>query len=278
MRARMLAVLVGLLLVHEGPAQTPVGRLRWQAGQVLTYRAEQATVATETTAGGTVETRATLGLVKRWQVAEVDARGVATLHLSLAALRHETVTPAGETLLFDSAAPDKSDPQLREQMGRFVGPRLAVLRVDGRGQVVEVKESAHGPASRFHNELPFALLLPESGPAAGQAWERNYQITLDPPYGAGDKYDATQKYECKNVADGVAVVRLTTALKAQPKATADQVPLLKLQPEGEVYFDVANGRLKHVRLKVEKELSGHQGDGSNLKFQSTYSEDFVGDK
>ncbi len=227
LRAGVLTVTAALLLAPAAPAQTGAVRFRWQPGQVLTYRVEQATTASDVTADGKVETTTKLGNLKRWQVLAVDPQGVATLQLSLAALRIETTSPKGEVLLFDSANLDKSNPQMRDQLAQYVGPPLAVLRIDARGQVVEVKESKHGPASRFESEQPFVIALPEDGPKAGQSWERSYHVTLDPPQGTGEKYDAVQKYTCKAAGDAV-VITLSTALKTQPENVLDRVPLLQM--------------------------------------------------
>ena len=82
-----------------------------------------------------------------------------------------------------------------------------------------------------------------TGPRTGQEWQRDYKITLEPPSGAGEKYDAVQKYVCKSVTDGVAVTAMTTDLKTPPPS-AEQAALLQLQPEGEIVFDLKAGRLK----------------------------------
>jgi hypothetical protein len=275
MRTWIAAVLVGLVLAITAAAQSNPVRFRWQAGQVLTYRVEQTTAVAEQVGEEKTSSKSRMTLLKRWQVQGIDGAGVATLQLSLAALRLETTTPGGETLLFDSTNLDRSSPQLREQMERFVGVPLAVLRVDGRGQVVEVKESKFGPASRYQNELPFTLLLPEKGPAAGEAWERAYQMTLDPPQGAGEKYDALQKYVCTKTAGNALTVSLSTTLKAVPESVADQLPLLQYQPQGEIVFDIERGLLLSARTSVDRELTGHQGAGSRYHFQSTYLEEYV---
>ncbi len=251
--------------------------LHWQAGQVLTYRVEQATLASDTTGDGKVESRTRLNLLKRWQVVSVDAAGVATLQLSLASLRLETTTPGGDKLLFDSIEPEKGTPELRQQLSAFVGKPLALLRVDGQGRVIEVKESKFGPPSRYENELPFVGVLPAEGPKAGQEWTREYKITLEPPHGAGEKYDAIQKYVCKGVTDGVAVTAVTTELKTPPPV-AEQAALLQLEPEGEIVFDLKAGRLKSASLKIDREVKGHQGEGSSYHVLSTYSEEYIGDR
>lgn len=266
---------LGVLMFVAGAQAQETARLRWQMGQTLTYRVEQKTLASEVVNGNNADNRTQLNLTKRWTVAAVDPMGVATLHLAMVAMRIETTTPAGDTLLFDSANPDKGTPQLREQMSKYLGQTLAVLRVDGLGKVIEVKESKFGPATRYDSEPPFVGVLPASGPVVDQAWERAYQITLAPPLGAGEKYSAVQKYSCKTLADNLATVAVTTEVKDLPAAVADQLPLLQSQPEGTIVFDVKNGWLVSAALKIDKELKNHQGEGSRYKFTSSYVEQLV---
>ena len=277
----MLRVLTPLVVVVCGaqaaPAQT-AWRFRWQAGQVLTYRVEQQTRSLEVDAKGKVETKARVRLIKRWQVLAVDKDGIATLRHSLVSLRLENTAPSGEVIVFDSADPDKSDPQLREQMAPMIGVPLSTLRVDGLGRLVQVKESKFGPASRYEAELPFLIALPGTEARPGQSWQRAYQITVEPPQGTGEKYQATQTYSCQRVEGVGAYLRLKTELKTLPEALGDQIPLLRLQPEGEAIFDLRAGRLHAARLTVRKELKGHQGAGSSYLFESTYTEQYAGDK
>jgi hypothetical protein len=266
-----------MILVLPVSAQTPAWRFHWHVGQELIYRVEHTSSAADVTRSGTSETTTKLNLTKRWQVLAVDHAGIATLQLSLDALRLETSIPNRDALLFDSAHPEKGDPHLRAELARFVGQPLAVLCVDGQGRVIEVKESKHGPASRFESEPPFVINLPAEGPASGQSWERPYRITLEPPQGTGEKYDALQSYTCRSIAGGVATIAMTTALKTMPESLLDRVPLLQMQPEGEVVFDTREGRMIRASLRIEKELKGHQGEGSSYRFQSTYTEEYAGD-
>jgi hypothetical protein len=239
-RAWLLTVLGGLVLTSAASAQTAACRFRWQPGQVLIYKVEQITSASETVGDTKVDTSTRLSNVKRWQVLGVDAGGVATLQLSLQALRLETTTPNGDVLIFDSANLDQSHPQMREQLVKYVGQALAVIRVHPSGKVIEVKESKHGPASKFETEPPFSVTFPETEVKPGQGWERAYTI------------------------------------KTQPEAVADRVPLLQILPEGEVVFDLQLGCIRSARLQIEKELQNHQGEGSSYKFKSSYVEEYLG--
>ena len=276
-RMGMTAGVALLAAAALASAQTAPGRLHWQAGQVLTYRVEQVTVAADVVGDSKAETKTRLNLIKRWQVISVDAAGAATLQLSLAMLRLETNTPGGDKLLFDSASPDKNTPELRTQLSGYVGKALALLRVDNQGRVLEVKQSKFGPASRYENELPFVGVLPADGPKEGQEWRRDYKITMEPPNGAGEKYDAVQKYVCKSAADGLLTATMTTELKKPPTA-AEQASLLQLLPAGEIVFDLKAGRLKSASLKIDKEVKGHQGAGSSYHVQMTYNEEYIGDR
>jgi hypothetical protein len=276
-RTGSLALLAGMMAAPVVAAQTAT-HFHWQPGRVFTYAVAQVTTVSEVVEGNKVETTTKLNNNKRWQVLAVDAAGVATLQLSLTALRMETTTPRGDVLLFDSAQPDKSDAQLREQLGRYVGQPLIVLRIDGLGHVIEVKECKYGPPSRFESEPPFVFTLPGDALKVGRSWDRNYRMTLEPPQGTGEKYEATQKYLCKSIANGATLVALTTTLKTQPEALADRVPLQQMLPEGEIVFDTELGLLRSARLQIDKELKGHQGENSSYHFQSSYTEQYTGNK
>src|SRR5439155_11719066 len=112
----------------------------------------------ETVEGNTVEVATKLDIIKRWEVVDRDANGIATLRLSLAALRTEQKRPNGEVLLFDSEDLDSGTPELREQLSKHVGQTIAVVRVEPTGKVIDVKQ---GPANRFEAEPPFTVVLPK---------------------------------------------------------------------------------------------------------------------
>jgi hypothetical protein len=274
----LIPALVVLAVTSAAPAQTAGWRFRWEKGQVLTYRVEHDSSVTEVIDGKTSGFSSKLTLVKRWQVKDVDGDGVATLEMSLTAMRHEMTPPDGKTLVFDSADPDKSDGAMKADLSKYVGAVLAVLRVDGFGRVVEVKESKHGPASKYESDLPFKLVLPAAEVKEGAAWDRKYKVTLEPPQGTGEKFDAKQTYTCRSVKDGAATVAFTTTILNPPESVADQRPLLPAQTGGTVVFDVKSGLMKSAKVVIEKELKGYQGEGSSYRLQSSYTEEYVGDK
>lgn len=266
--------MVGLLLAAS-LASAQDFQFKWQTGQVLSYRVEHVTSATDTIKDSKAESATKMSTIKRWQVLAVDQAGVATLQLSLASLRMEVTPPSGQPLFFDSADPEKSNPEMREQLMRYVGQPLASLRIDHKGRVLEVKESQFGPASRFESELPLTVAFPDETPRVGQAWRRDYRITVEPPKGVGEKYDASQTYTLKRIDSGVATMAIITTVPKLPEALTDQIPILQLQPTGEILFDMQKGVLRSAKLRVDKEIKNHQGEGSSYHFQSTYTTELV---
>lgn len=277
-RAFIPALAAVLAVTSAAPAQSSGWHFRWEKGRVFTYRVEHVSSATEIIDGKTSGFSSKLTLVKRWQVKDVDAGGVATLEMSLTAMRHEITPPDGKPLTFDSADPDKGDAAMKADLAKYVGPVLAVLRVDGYGRVIEVKESKYGPASKFESDLPFKLVLPAGEVKEGAAWERKYKVTLEPPQGTGEKFDAKQTYTCQSIKDGTATIAFTTDVLNPPESVADRRPLLTAQTEGTVVFDGKAGLMKSAKVVIEKELKGYQGEGSSYRLKSNYIEEYKGDR
>src|SRR5262249_34581283 len=96
-RTWIFAVLATCVAVSPAAAQDiQYGwRFRWQPGQILYYRVDHHTNVSETVSGNKVETMSKLALIKRWEVTAVDPQGVATLKLSVTAMRHEQSRPNG---------------------------------------------------------------------------------------------------------------------------------------------------------------------------------------
>lgn len=265
---RLLTLLLLPLLPALAPSQEP-WQFRWTKGAKLDYQVRHVTEVAEVVDGKKFDSTSRLSLVKRWTVLDVDTAGVATVQLSLVAMRNEQVRPTGETILFDSQDLEKSNPELREAMSKFIGKTLAVLRLDRNGQLVEVKE---GSAAKYEAEPPFVVVLPGIAPKAGQAWVRSFNITLEPPLGTGEKIAASQRYDCAAVTGKLATLKISTEVKKVLETPREQIPVYQKMAQGQAIFDTALGRLHAVNLTIDRIVENHEGPGSTYRFQSTYTE------
>lgn len=269
----LLIAFAGSSLAEEKPP-----RFRFTRGDTLAYRVQQITSAVETTQNEktkkaeTSKTLTRLTLEKTWTVSESDAQGRTTLELRLSSMKLERELPNGETDVFDSA---KGEDANAAELRKLIGPILAVIRIDERGDVVEVKESKFGPASRYAADLPFKMVLPEKSAKQGDNWKRDYAIKLDPPAGTGESYASQQSYTLKPPTNGFVVVGVETTVKDPPSQSADMIPLLPFLTQGDVYFDASTGCYYGARMKTERTLDGHLGEGSKYVYVSTYAEDLV---
>jgi hypothetical protein len=267
-----------LLLLITSPAAAEPPRFRLQPGQVLTYTADHVTRVAEVTLDDETKQPVTDARVtkvrttKRWEVKAVDA-GVATLELTVTALRQEIVRPGpadkdGNPTL-DRTVIDSATDEGKAVLTGTLNKPVATVRVDAQGRVVEAS------VDRFQAEPPFRLTLPEALPAVGGTWERAFPITAPPPIGTGEKYDAVQTYTLKGAKDGYAVVGVATALRSPPKDPAELPPLVGLLWEGEAYFHPATGRYGGCRLTVKREVANHRGEGTKYVYVGEYTEGAV---
>jgi hypothetical protein len=267
----LFALALALTFTLPTFAQVP-WQFRWQKGQVLTYKIKHVTSVVEIVEKSTNTSNSSLDLVNRWHVADVDAKGVATLTLTLVSMRNEQKRANGDTLLFDSLDLEKSTPELREQMNKFIGKTVANVRMDSYGRVLEVKQ---GAKATFETEPPFLVVFPAAKAEAGQAWRRQFDVVLDPPYGTGEKLAAEQRYDCKKIEAGKATLAVTTHFKTMPENVRDRLPLLQKDVQGEFVFDLTAGRLISAQLNIDKTIENHQGKGSSYQFKSQYTRQLV---
>ena len=271
--AAAFAVLAGVAVAQPPSGVAPL-RFKWEANQTLTYKVVQATTVQETTIDEktekpvTTEAKTNLALVRKWTVKGVDAGGVATLEMAITAMRTDIRQPDGMVVTRDSANAEHA-----KEMAEFLNKPIVTVRVDTQGRLVEVKEAKNGSAARLHAELPFRMTLPDAGPTVGQTWDRPFSMKLDPPQGTGESHDFVQKYTCKAAKDGLTTLGVETTLKAPPKTTGEQVPLVPMLWTGDVYFHAPTGRYYAARLTAKSELTNHLGDGTKFVYQSTYGED-----
>jgi hypothetical protein len=272
-RHGFLAALLLFPLAARADAQA--WRFQFQKGEALTTKVEHGTLVSETVAGRKTDITSKLLIVKRWKVVDIDAQGTATLEQTLLSMRNEQTRPGAdmkpETLLFDSNNLAQSTPELKGMM-KFINVPVASIRVDGLGRVVEV---ISGPKDRYDAEPPFAMMLPGQPAQIGQAWVRPFTITLDPPLGVGEKYQAEQRVRLAKIEGGKAFVDLATTIKNPPETAAEKVPLIQKEMQGQLLFDIGRGRVDAVRLAVDKTIENHQGQNSSYRFASTFSEQLV---
>ena len=251
-------------------------RFAWKAGDVHTYKVTQTTTVDELTVDEgakkptAVKTVTTLTTTKAWTVKEVHKDGSATLELTVAALKQEVTQTVGDRKPVRRVI-DSADPEDAKGMPFLKGAVLTAT-VDATGKVVGAKSDQPGAAERLEAELPFRLVWPAKMPAVNDAWERAFAVTLPPPLGAGERFDATQTYTYRGAKDGYAVVGVKTALKEPPADPAVVPAVAPVLWEGDLFFHTKSGRYHGAKLTAKREVANHRGDGTRFTYASEYTE------
>ena len=115
--------------------------------------------------------------------------------MSLDSLQMETRPPRGETVIFDSAQPDKSSERAcRRKTCQIHRPGvLTIVQIRRPGATSCVEREQLRLRARCNAICRSSSSLPAAAVAAGQSWERAYAIKLEPPQGAGES-----STPCKN--------------------------------------------------------------------------------
>lgn len=264
---------VVLLCGSSAVAGEPL-RFQFRPGEALTYTVRHMTTVVETTLEEgtnrpvTAATVTKLTVTRRWDVKAVDPAGVATLELTVTAMRQQITRPGppgkdGKPTI-DSEVLDSATPEGREQMAAFLGKPIATVTVDPQGRV---RDATGPPAERLRVELPFRLTLPD----AGERWERAFAQKLP----TGEQYDFTQTFAVKGEAAGTVTIRVATAPKATPADPGEWPTLAPVLWEGEVSFDRASGRYAGAKLTAKKQVTNHRGEGTRFLYESVYAEEAV---
>lgn len=264
-------VFVGSVAADDAPL-----RFRWKAGDTLTYKVGQTTTVDEVTVDDAgkkptaVKTITKLTSTKKWVVKDVDAGGVGTLEMSVAAMRQEVTQTVGDgkpnARVIDSAVPDDAKDM------PFLGKPILTVKVNAYGELSEAKSDNPAAADRLQVELPFRMVLPEAMPKATDRWERAVSLKLPPPLGTGEAFAATQTFTFQGMKDVYAVVGFATTLKDQPTDPAVWPAVIPTLWEGSLFFNTRTGAYHGAKLTAKKEVANHRGEGTKFAYASEYTE------
>lgn len=268
------------LALLAGAAATPAQetRFRFAPGERFATEVEQATTVTETRAAvgdkpAEVRTSsAKVSLTRQWAVRAVDAAGVATLDLSLGAMR-QVIAPsarAGERV--EAVTIDSATPEGRAALKGVLDRVVLTVRLQPSGRLVSAEAQGGAPTGRIDAELPLRVVWPATPVVPGATWVRAAKLTLDPPSGTGEVLELTQTYTFNGVRDGLWVVGVSTTPKVEPADGPARMAVATVAWEGEIDFDPALGRYAGCRLKVAREVEGFAGPGTKFRYESTLTE------
>ncbi len=279
-------------------AQGATLRYRWNKGETVTYRMTMQTSSLITGMPGTTGRKVdqTMTQVIGMTVEDVGADGATTIRQTFQSVKMEMNGPMGH-IVYDTAAPGSiANPMvqsLRQVLGAMVGesvtivqaPDGSVRKVEGASRIVDkimkgipddpaAQGAAQGMRSVLSDEAlkttteqSFSKLAPNPV-SPGDTWEGQLSLGND----AIGRMAGVVRFTLKGIEGppdaGVARIAVALTLKQQsappPAPNGMSVKQGDARGEGEILFDVANGRIRKSTMKTDlpSTITGQTPDGS----------------
>jgi hypothetical protein len=308
-RSQALTTAIALLLFTGlgAPlyAQGVTLRYHWIKGDALTYRMVILTTSEVSGVPGRGEMKIDQTMTQSLKIAvdDVAADGTATLKQTCESVKMEMDGPMGK-FVYDTAAPSSSANPMAQSMGRVLGAMVgesitvvttadgSVRKVEGASRIMEkvvkglpqdpgaaaiaqsLKSSLSDEALKATLEQSFSK-LPEGPVKPGDSWKGQLSMGNDMIGKISGALDFTLKgfegtEDAATARIGVAMaMKQETAPPAGPGGMT--MKLHDAKGEGEMFFDVAKGRIRKSTMKstMPSTIAGQGPDGSPVTMQNT---------
>ncbi|MCI0492172.1 MAG: DUF6263 family protein [Planctomycetes bacterium] len=262
------AVTAVLLIAPFASAEDQPLRWKFEVGEKLNYdMVQDMTLSMSGGQGGPASTTVQQQMNMKWDVQGVNEEGEAVIRQKIDRVRMQMTGPMGK-VEYDS---DSQEPPAG--MAAMVAPMFEAmtrgefeLTITARGEVKEVKVPEevlsalkNSPQAAQMGDMATpegfqkmimqsALVLPEKSPSKGETWSNKIDLT-NPAAGkqtveTSYTYDGTKEVEGKTYA----VFRPKLTMQFEGNA-AVQMKMKDQTSEGEVLFDIEQGRLNSSTLK-----------------------------
>ena len=298
------ATAVAVLAIPAGAyRQEATLAYKWTKGETLRYRMAQ---TTDTTMSGLpggmpdVTLNQVLNQAFKMTVDDLAADGVVTLSQVFESMRMEVTTPAGKVVIDSATPPAGAAPQeqiahkifaalVGEPLTVVLAPSGKVQKVEGFNRLID-KMAASVPsdpaASAAIRQLKAGMgdeqmnamfsqgfpQFPQRALKAGDTWSTSASMP-NPVFGA---VNTTTELTLASIDGRTAKLLAKTKMERDPKAEGMQAPM-GMKPdmgpstgEAEMFFDIANGRLRSATANIVMPLSmsGTAPDGTPVNMKT----------
>lgn len=275
-------------LVCQAPVFAQAKQLRWKLkpGEAMQVSFNQNMQMSTDMGGSAVKTVANMGMSMRWDINDLDARGVYDIGQSIERVTMAMDVPGGHNLAYDSAQP--GEPQgITKALAASVDPLIGIdftHKMSTRGEIVDVVLSEKSKASLANTPAAgqiqqifskdglrsllhqAATVLPENAIQPGHTW-KGTSVTKSP---VGNMVmDMNYVYRGTEQVDGRPLERIdvdvTVRFGEDKSPMGLKVDIAKQNNKGTMYFDAAKGRFTKTELTQNMSLETNIGDQKHVQ-------------
>lgn len=224
--------------------------------------------AVRTTIEGTTQTAETVSIsVKLWKITAVDDEGNISFAHSVEYVDMKNDLTGRETVRYDSRT-DQEPPAGFEDVAKRVGVPLTKIVMDPTGKILQREELAAGTT----NPTQLALPLPTEPVKIGDSWNFPDDLRIALRSGTTKTIKTRQRFELKNVEDGVAEIDVATQILTPVNSKEVEAQLVQRYTEGTVRFDIDAGRMLGQRIDLDRRVVGYPNDKSSMHYRTRFTE------
>lgn len=243
-------------------------RYHFEDGETLRMEVRHRAVSDTTIEGTTQSVETATDSTKVWRVS-LDEEGAVVLEHSVDDVRMHSRTSDRGSVTWDSrdAAPP---PPGYEHMPASLGIPLSRITIDKSGHVLGRRNLQPIPESNSGDLV--VVPLPSEPAAIGSEWEVPDEVVVEVPGGPRKLVRTRLRYRLTAVEDGVATIRVDTTVLTPVDDPQLQARLLERIWDGQILFDIVEGRVLERVTEMDRKVIGFSGPQSSLRYRAEMEE------
>lgn len=237
-------------------------RYKLKRGEVLRYDVTHRASIRSTIEQQTQAAQTRTDSVKAWKVTDVLKNGEIEFINIVERVKMVNQLPDKDPTEYDSDR-DKTPPPGFEDAARAVGVPLSTVRISPRGKIERRDVKVRGASAE--DDAPIALRLPEKPIAIGDTWDEPFEVVVALESGGTKSIQTRRHHELQSVESGIATIKVTYQVLS-PIDASIECQLVQRLMEGEVKFDVAQGRIVGQKMDIDKRILGFAGPTSSMQY------------
>jgi hypothetical protein len=237
-------------------------RYKLATGDVLRFEASHRASIRSTIDKTTQEAQTRTDSVKLWKVTDVLPNGDIEVMNVIESLHMKNQLPDHDPTEYDSQR-DKAPPPGYEDAARAIGVPLSVVRMTPAGKVV--RRDVKVRQQSVEDDTQLAVRLPDKPVAIGDSWDEPFEPKVMLEKGGTKLIQTRRHHALKAVEDGIATIEVTYQVLS-PIDAHIECQLVQRLMEGEVKFDIADGRVLSQQMEIDKRILGFAGPTSSMHY------------
>ncbi|MGI9472849.1 MAG: hypothetical protein ACR2NZ_15020 [Rubripirellula sp.] len=208
---------------------------------------------------------------RHWDIAERSPEETTFDHV-VDAVEMTQQQGEAEEVRWDSESGDQP-PAIFERVAEQIGTRISTVTVTPRGQ--EKKRENNGGTKATLGMGSLTIAFPEEAIAIGESWSIPREVKARTEDSEVKTIKIRELYTLEKVKTGVATLSVRSEPLTPLNDDSVRAQVVQQLSNGEIRFDLDNGRMLSKQLEWDETIVGFQGANSLMEYRARLSEKLV---